>query len=423
MSAMRKKSQTLSAGRSGNLVGRWLENPSFFAGLEIHQIVPLAGDGQLADGEESSRQFRAFLAELSPKDLSCYAGQCLKKMGGKKSRFPDAGFALQDIVNQTGVCIGFSVEAGLYRGVAGQSGHDGIWRMAGDPRALIVEVKTSDAYRAHLDRLAGYRRLLAAEGLVDADSTSFLVVVGREDTGELEDQIRGSRLARDLRMISVDALMRLAKLREDIDSPDAARRVREILFPKEFTKLDELVESLFFTAEDYKRESESDSPEIGAIFGGDVLPSKTSAIRLFQEECMDVVRKRLGLNLVRRERSFYFAANGKAGAWCGVSRFHEDRRMYWFTIYRDHRDAAAAVPNMHFVFGCGSPDNVLLIPKDRFFSLLEEISLHSHKDRGKCWHVKILLRENGRLVVSRKKGRPPVDLTDCLIASGKRDLG
>jgi hypothetical protein len=50
---------------------------------------------------------------------------------------------------------------------------------------------------------------LITSGQLKEDQSSILIVVGREDTGDLEAQIRGSRHAWDVRLISVDALLRL----------------------------------------------------------------------------------------------------------------------------------------------------------------------------------------------------------------------
>jgi len=82
---------------------------------------------------------------------------------------------------------------------------------------VIVEVKTTDAYRISLDTIAGYRTRLQEQDTV-GKNTSILLVVGREDTGELEAQVRGSRHAWDVRLISVDALVSLVKLKETTGS-------------------------------------------------------------------------------------------------------------------------------------------------------------------------------------------------------------
>ena len=58
-----------------------------------------------------------------------------------------------------------------------------------------MEVKTTDTYRIDLDTLAGYRRALIQGGSITEERASLLIVVGREDTGDLEAPIRGSRHA------------------------------------------------------------------------------------------------------------------------------------------------------------------------------------------------------------------------------------
>ena len=78
----------------------------------------------------------------------------------------------------------------------------------------IAEVKTTDVYRLSLETTAGYRRELIKNGAIPEDSSSILYVVGRSSTTELEAQVRGSRHAWDIRLISVDALFGLVSHRE-----------------------------------------------------------------------------------------------------------------------------------------------------------------------------------------------------------------
>lgn len=94
------------------------------------------------------------------------------------------------------------------------------------------------------------------EDRITEDASSILFVVGREDTGDFEAQIRGSRHAWDVRLISIDSLLRLVQLKESVDDPQIIQRICEILIPKEFTRLDHIVDIVFFTAEDAKQETE-----------------------------------------------------------------------------------------------------------------------------------------------------------------------
>ena len=81
-------------------------------------------------------------------------------------------------------------------------------------------------------------------------SASVLIVVGREDIGELEAQIRGSRHAWDMRLISTDALFKLVQLKEGSEGAEIGRKIRSLLTPREYTRLDEMVDVMFTTARD-----------------------------------------------------------------------------------------------------------------------------------------------------------------------------
>jgi hypothetical protein len=77
----------------------------------------------------------------------------------------------------------------------------------------------------------------AAQGMLNA-SSSILIVVGRIDTGELEAQVRGSRHSWDVRVISVDALLKLARLKQETDDPETAEKIRALFIPVDYTRLD-----------------------------------------------------------------------------------------------------------------------------------------------------------------------------------------
>ena len=165
---------------------------------------------------------------------------------------------LQDLVNELGRRLDFAVTNGRYQGTTNAVGFDGIWRSP-EQQTIIVEIKTTDAYRISLDTVAGYRDKLAASGLINGPN-SILVVVGRQDTGELEAQVRGSRHAWDIRLISAEALIKLVQLKENSDDPETGRKIRALLTPFEYTRLDRLIETMFKAATDIEQMVESDGP-------------------------------------------------------------------------------------------------------------------------------------------------------------------
>ena len=299
-----------------SLVDLWLRDKSQLEGKSIQQVIAFAGDGRLGDGNAASDEFRTYLRGIPSELLAKYTDQCLREP------FQDSGLALQDIVNEIGRRLEFSVTPGRYRGSSTQPGHDGIWT-AGNRHAIVVEVKTTDAYRIDLGTIAGYRRALASSGQIALDSSSMLVVVGRQDTGDLEAQIRGSRHAWDMRVISAEALLRLLNIKEEVEDPTTVRRIHEILIPCEFTKLDPIVEIAFAAVEDIRQEPEAEEGD------GD----KHFTPVAFHAECIARIERKLGLSLVKQSRASFASADERTRVLCAVSRYHERSRNYWFAFH------------------------------------------------------------------------------------------
>jgi hypothetical protein len=234
------------------LMALWSSNPGTVGEFIIEQVVATAGDGNLRDESACSQELRAYLAQAPSEKLGPYIQHCLT------SSFSKSGMVLQDLVNELGRRLDFAVTNGRYQGTTNAVGFDGIWRSP-EQQTIIVEIKTTDAYRISLDTVAGYRDKLAASGLINGPN-SILVVVGRQDTGELEAQVRGSRHAWDIRLISAEALIKLVQLKENSDDPETGRKIRALLTPFEYTRLDRLIETMFKAATDIEQMVESDGP-------------------------------------------------------------------------------------------------------------------------------------------------------------------
>jgi hypothetical protein len=129
-----------------SIVQVWRTNRSFLEGKKLEQILAFIAEGKLRDGNKTSAEFREYLRSIPNERLMDHANECLQQS------FTDSGLALQDVVNEIGVRLGFTVEHGRYRGTSGEIGFDGLWRSS-DKYDLMVEVKTTDAYRINLDVL------------------------------------------------------------------------------------------------------------------------------------------------------------------------------------------------------------------------------------------------------------------------------
>jgi hypothetical protein len=90
--------------------------------------------------------------------------------------------------------------------------------------AIMVEVKSTSTYRIKLEPISRCRDTLADSGRINKGKSSVLIIIGQmdEDTTDLEAQIRGSRYAWDVRLISLAALFKLVDLKNSTDDPASA---------------------------------------------------------------------------------------------------------------------------------------------------------------------------------------------------------
>jgi hypothetical protein len=384
----------------------WQNSRAEVESKHIQQIIAFAGQGKLQDENNTSQEFREFLKQVPSDILSRYADECLT------SKFDDSGFALQDVVNQIGQRLGFQVEYGRYRGTRTDTGHDGLWRFP-DGHSVVVEVKTTDAYRIDTDRIADYRKKLIASSAIDEDRSSILIVVGREDTGGLEAQIRGSRHAWDIRLISVDALLRLMSLKEAVDDPKTIQRICAILIPREFTRVDEIIDVVFSAAEEAKSEetlvevdedTEVESPEV---------PRPAA----FHDACIELFSQSRKIVLTKRTRNTYLSPDGKTTVVCVASKAHsrQNRISYWFAFHPYQREFLETGHESFLVLGCGSKSLVLVIPFADLKKWLDDLWTTELEDRM-YWHIR-LQQEGTRLLLNRRKGLGALDVTHYLLSA------
>lgn len=389
------------------LLNLWKDNPEQIASKHLSQLIGFAGDGKLKDDSDCSRELREYLASVPSKRLAIYAEHCLTEP------FVDSGLALQDVVNETGRRLGAKATPGRYRGTTKQVGFDGLWRFPSG-HTIVIEVKTTDAYRISLDTIASYRAALVASNEMSESQSSMLLIVGRQDTGDLEAQIRGSRHAWELRVISVDALFRLLAIKEDVEDPANISRIHNILIPREFTRLDEIANLLFVAAEDIKADSETTEVNSVLSLHADAHVGPLFTPVSFHEACIARVEELVGKPLLKLSRAKFVSSDKRTHVNCMVSKEHDGSAPnYWFAFHPHQAEFLKEVENSFVVLGCGSEKYVLMIP----FTTLEpwlEGTWVTKKDDRFYWHL-VVDRRDRSFSLRCRKGQPLIDLNEFLM--------
>lgn len=391
--------------------------------MTIQQILSAAGDGHLRDGSECSKELTTFLSEVSTDKLATYVEHCLT------TPFTDSGKVLQDLVNELGRRLDFEVGNGLYQGRSNAAGNDGLW-IAPEGNALVVEVKTTDAYRISLDTIASYQKKLQDSETIDVNS-SILLVVGRQDTGELEAQVRGSKHAWDVRLLSTDALVSLVKLKESTDEPATLTKIRSVLVPMEYTRLDGLIDVMFTAAKDVETSTEA---EVKGQTEADPSPTdanaeKKSSFQFTDSEKLQDKRlaiiaalgKREDATLIKKSRAMYWSPDHRIRAACSISKRYTDTGIakYWYAYHPSWDEFLAESESGFFVLGCMDKPFAFAIPRGLVHSVLGDLNTTVKKDgSGQYWHIHILEPHPGVYELSLPK--KPENLP---LAAHRLDIG
>lgn len=354
---------------------------------------------------ECSEELRAFLRRAPSDRLFRYVEACLEE------GFDKSGQVLQDVVNELGRRLDFEVRNGAYAGRQNAVGFDGIWHEP-TARALVVEVKTTDAYRINLDTLASYRnRLIDANQL--GRTSSILIVVGRQDTGDLEAQVRGSRHAWDVRLISADSLIKLVKIKESAEEGTVSR-IRELLVPFEYTRVDRIIE-LAFTAvteagEAIEKEevvfdepAESGTGPTRVQSGQERTPREV--IETLRQRIIGALSSREGVPLIKKSQALYWSAenNQNIRVACTISKHYERTEDYWYAYHPDWDKFIGEAQRGYYVLGCIDLGAAFVIPRDWIGSKLGEL----YTSKGKAspyWHI-ILARSGDEIVLKTRQGK------------------
>ena len=397
----------MSASR---LIKLWKDQREFLDHKSYEQLINMTGDGILKDSSQTSMQIREFLNEVSSEKLKDFVDVCLN-IG-----FKDSGLALQELVNQFGKRLGFDVIDGLYRGKKNDIGFDGLWHLNED-HSYIIEVKTTDAYRINLNTLNVYKQRLEERGDIEKNKSSILIVVGRQDTGDLEAQIRGSKFAWNMRLISVDSLIRLIGIRENVNDNQTINQINEILKPLEFTRLDRLIELIYLASE----EDDNDNDLYQKVESDNKISDEENNSRRvkFNDACVEVISNHFNKPFYQQSKSTFYSSDKSLGLSCAVSKIYPKKgwELYWFAFHQHHYDFLSSFNKSHATFGCGSSNQIIMIPfHDVFIDLIQFFGSTTKKNGKKYWHIKIHKKQDKiELEVPSNPKQNKIDITKYLL--------
>jgi hypothetical protein len=226
----------------------------------------------------------------------------------------------------------------------------------------------------------------------------MLLIVGREDTGELEAQVRGSRHAWDMRLISIDSLVHLVRLKESTEEAITGSKIRSVLVPMEYTRLDGLIDVMFTAAKDVESAVDSEQPtededtqRSGWEFTDRTIMQEKRAV------IINTFAQERDFKLIRRSGALYWNPDHSFRIVCTVSKRYSDRSTtpYWYAYHPRWDAFLEPAKQAFFILGCMDLNVAFAIPLDVIRERLDELNTTVKADGRTYWHIKIMETQQG----------------------------
>ena len=200
-------------------------------------------------------------------------------------------------------------------------------------------------------------------------------MVGRQDTGDLEAQVRGSKHAWTFRIISAESLEKLVALKENTELASVSK-IHGLLIPFEYTRLDKIIDIAFTVAEDATTVAASERADVeqisnlsGAVFHGAAVderrpysPTPAEIVSCLRERIISALTPKYA-PFIKKSRALYWTADRSVRAAITISKEYE-AGDFWYGYHPDWDQFLKEDSTGLFVLGCVGKDEAFAIPYD-----------------------------------------------------------
>ena len=196
-------------------------------------------------------------------------------------------------------------------------------------------------------------------------------------------------------------MLNLVRIKESADSQETIAKIRRLLTPLEYTRLDDLVDVVFTTTQDVEtavsaetgKSLESESQEQSESFESawDFTPSEV--IQEIRERIVVALGRQLECSFVKKSRALYWDPNRRRRMVCTVSKRYASQSLvkYWYAYHPQWHAFLQEGEYGFFVLGCTDLDAAFSLPVAVIRDHLVEFHTTEKKDgSGHYYHIKIV---------------------------------
>jgi hypothetical protein len=189
-------------------------------------------------------------------------------------------------------------------------------------------------------------------------------------------------------------------------------RIRDILMPREFTRVDGIIDLVFSATKEAKQEEtpEETSDELEEEASPETKEKKFTPVT-FRAACIPRLESQFGQTLVKQSSALYATPDERLAVLCATSReYNRPMPGYWFAFHPSQKKVLEEYDEAWICFGCGSENQLLLVPLNRFVEWLPLFNKTESENRS-YWHVHIN-KGGEEWELNTKGGQAKISLTE-----------
>jgi hypothetical protein len=205
--------------------------------------------------------------------------------------------------------------------------------------------------------------------------------------------------------------------KEEVDDKSLIERIRRILIPFEYTRVDNIVDLVFETQQETDQKAQT-AADLQSEEGTESANQKPGTWEFTPRDKLDEKRleiiqsffKSKNATPVQRTRTNFSDATNQIGVACAVSkRYKRDYQPYWYALHPKWLEFMRSVNEGFFVLGCMDRNEAYALPLAFIEQILEAMNTTEKGDK-KYWHVALTMDISGSVALNLSSIGKKIDL-------------
>jgi hypothetical protein len=229
-------------------------------------------------------------------------------------------------------------------------------------------------------------------------------------------------------LISADALVRLAKLKEDAEDVETGKKIRSLLVPREFTRLDSLIDVMFTATKDVESAVEAEAGQDEPPSDAEAATAKgtwkftdSTLLQKKRDSIISTLAHREGTSLIKTSRALYWNSTHNVRAACMVSKRYAKKGSppYWYAFHPHWNDFLGDAENGFLVLGCMDRNDAFALPLSVVRGSLKALNITEREDGKHYWHLHLAEKADGAIELLLPKIKSSLPLSPYLLTLPK----